>query len=304
MTGTSYPVGLGVAREKTFAVLLPQELSRLTGRKVELYNTSLPRKSPRVIDLRFNEMLADKPDLILLAFNYSDIQLSTLVAPSDYVPENVLPPATGTDATGHGAATVRSVVPWLRGKAESAALVLLHEINNRWRDTRSYVLLTDFVAATESQSQLVRRNRTSEGQYLSAKPSQARLMHLKEFDGYAEDIEDRARAAGIPVVAVLLPTPIQTAMISSGQWPVEIDPFQFDNQLRSIVVSHGGTYIDILPDFRAVPNAQRGFFPADGHFNPEGHATISHLLAKELTSGMVPGLGVSAHPRVTVEPGS
>lgn len=296
MSGTSFPVGLGVAREKTFAVVLPEELSRQTGRKVELYNASLPRKSPRVINSRFNQMLALNPDLILLALNYSDIQLSTLVAPSDYVPENVSPPAPGNDSAGHGARTVRSALARLRGKAESVALVLLHEVNNRWTASRSYVLLTDFANATESQSQLVKRNRTSEGQYLSAVPSQARLMHLKEFEFYFADIEDQAKAAGVPVVVVLLPTRVQAAMISSGQWPPNIDPFQFDNQLRSVVESHGGTYIDILPDFRTITNAERGFFPADGHFTPEGHRIIADLLARGLTSGAVPALSAPIKP--------
>jgi hypothetical protein len=302
MTGTSFPVGLGVAREKTFAVLLPKELSRRTGRRVELYNASLPRKSPRIMDLRFNEMLALKPDLILLALNYSDIQLATLAAPSDYVPENVSPPATTNDSVDRRA-PLRSALAKLRGEAESAVLVLLHRVNNSWAGSRSYVLLTDFVAATETQSQLLKRNRTSEGQYLSAVPSQARLMHLKEFNGYAEEMEDRARAAGVPVVVVFLPTRIQAAMISGGQWAPDIDPFQFDDQLRSIVQSHSGTYIDILPDLRAIPNAEKGFFPADGHFNEQGHAIISDLLAKELTSGSLPALNSSLNSEHEFEKG-
>jgi hypothetical protein len=164
------------------------------------------------------------------------------------------------------------------------------------------VLLTDFAAATESQSQLLQRNRTSEGQYLSATPSQARLMHLKEFDGYVADIEDRAKAAGIPVVAVILPTRIQAAMISSGQWPSNIDPFQFDNQVRAIIERHGGIYIDILQDLRTVPDAEKGFFPADGHFNEEGHAIIADLLTKELTSGAVPALRDKHDPRAVPGP--
>jgi hypothetical protein len=290
MAGTSFPVGLGVTREKTFAILLPQELSRRLGRKVELYNASLPRKSPRIIDLRFNEMLGLKPDLILLALNYSDIQLATLAAPSDYVPENVSPPAPANDSEGDSAQTMRSKLAKLRAKAKSAVLTVLHKVNNSWTGSRSYVLLTDFVAVAQSQSQLLKRNRTSEGQYLSAVPSQARLMHLKEFDGYAADMEDRARAAGVPVVVTLLPTRIQSVMISAGQWPPDIDPFQFSNQVRSIVEGHGGTYIDILPDFRAIPNAEQGFFAADGHFNEEGHALMTALLAKELTGGAVPAL--------------
>jgi hypothetical protein len=295
MTGTSFPVGLGVARERTFAALLPKELSRRTGRKVELYNDSLPRKSPRVIALRFNELLAAKPDLILWALNYSDIQIASIVAPSDYVDENAWSRASKKAAAGPDTSPVFHALLSFRGKAELDILSFEHEVNNAWRDARSYVMLTDFMAANESQSQFLKRNRTSESQYLDAEPSQGRLNHLKEFDRYVADIEGRAAAAGVPLVAVLLPTRLSAAMISSGEWPADIDPFKLDEQLRSIIVSHGGTYIDILPDFRTIPNPEQGYFPADGHFNPEGHAMISDLLAKELTSGAVPALEVSAH---------
>ncbi len=301
MTGTSFPVGLGVSREKTFAVLLPEDLSQTTGRKVELYNTSLPRKSPRAMDLQFNEMLALKPDLILFALNYADIQLANLAAGSDYVPENVAPPAAARGSAVQRALTLRSALLMLVAKIESAGLVFLHEINNSWAETRSYVLVTELMTATESQSQFVKSSRTSEGQYLSVEPSQARLMHLKEFDGYFGDMANRARAAGVPVAAVLLPTRLQAAMISSGQWPAGIDPFQFDNQLRAIVESHGGIYIDVLPDLRTEPDALRWFFPADGHFNSGGHAIAAQLLAKELTRGAVPGLSVAAHSEAAQE---
>jgi hypothetical protein len=297
MTGTSFGVGLGVAREKTFAVLLPQELSRRTGRRVELYNASLPLKSARIMDLWFNEMLALKPDLILLALNYSDVQIATVAAPSDYVPENVSPPHPASDFAGNSSQTVGSTLTKLREKAESATLLLLHQINNHWTESRSCVLLTHFLAATENQSQFVKRNRTSEGQYLSAVPSPARLMHLREFDGYVADMEERGRAAGAPIVVVLLPTRVQAAMISSGQWPPDIDPLQFDNQLRSVIESHGGIYLDVLPRFRAIPNAEQGFFPADRHFNEEGHLMVSDLLAKELTSGTVPALSAVPKPQ-------
>jgi hypothetical protein len=292
MTGTSFPVGRGVSRNQTFAALLPKELSRLTGRKVELYNDGLPRKSPRVVDLQFDELLANKPDLILWALNYSDVQLSTVLAPSDYIPETVRASGMPSESP-NGSPLVRALFS-LRGKAEIAALLFEHAVNTVWQqDTRSYVMLTDFMAARESQNQFLKRNRTGEGQYLDAEPSQGRLNHLKEFDAYFADIATRAKAAGVPLIVVLLPTRVQAAMLSSGEWPASIDPYGLDDELRPIVVRQGGIYIDILPDFRGIPDAQQGFFPADGHFSPEGHAIISDMLAKELTGGAVAALKVS-----------
>ena len=56
----------------------------------------------------------------------------------------------------------------------------------------------------------------------------------------------------MPLVAALLPQRAQAAMISRSRWPAGFDPYKLDNELRSMVVSHGGTYVDILPDFRNI----------------------------------------------------
>jgi hypothetical protein len=120
--------------------------------------------------------------------------------------------------------------------------------------------------------------------------------HLADYDPYAADIEGRARAAGVPLVAVLVPERAQAAMISMGDWPVGYNPFRLGDEVRSIVASHGGIYIDILPGYRDIPNPERGYFPADGHPNAEGHRIISGLLAKALTSGAVPALQDGAAP--------
>jgi len=212
------------------------------------------------------------------------------MAPSDYMPENAS--ASEKDSTETNPSSVLHALLSLREKTEAVILSYEHSVNETWHDTRTSVMLIDFMAANESQSQFLKSNRTSEGQYLAAKPSQLRLQHLREFDRYVADIENRAREAAVPVVAVFLPTRVQAAMISSGKWPADIDPFGFDYELRSVVDSDGGTFVDILQDFRTIPNPERGYFPADQHFNAEGHAMISDLLAKELTSGAVPGLEV------------
>jgi hypothetical protein len=115
---------------------------------------------------------------------------------------------------------------------------------------------------------------------------------LKQFDVYAASIASKARAAGKPLVAVMIPQRGQAAMISMGIWPDGFDPYKLNNELRSMIVGHGGTYVDILPGFRQIPNPEQYFLPVDGHPKAEGHAIISRLLVKELTSGSVPALHV------------
>jgi hypothetical protein len=92
-------------------------------------------------------------------------------------------------------------------------------------------------------------------------------------------------------------------MISMGNWPEGYDPYGLDNKLSSIVVSHGGTYVDVLPYFRTLPNPEQGFFPIDGHLNAEGHAMIVDILARALTGGPVPALKVAAPQQPAREQG-
>jgi hypothetical protein len=107
-------------------------------------------------------------------------------------------------------------------------------------------------------------------------------------------MEAQARDAGIPFVAAYVPNRVETTMVSMGQWPTGIDPYQLDNRLRSVIESHGGTYIDLLPEFREISDPGRYYFPVDGHPNPEGHAALTRLMAKQLTSGVVPALSISS----------
>ena len=80
MIGTSFAIGMRVPREQTFAALLPVELSRRTGLKVQLYNEAIPFKLPDTIAAHFDEALEAKPDMILWALNSSDIHTQSQVA--------------------------------------------------------------------------------------------------------------------------------------------------------------------------------------------------------------------------------
>ena len=66
-------MGEGVSDEKTLAALLPAGLTRLTGRKVELYNEGMGYGFARNTALRFNDVLAAQPDMVLWVLTPMDI---------------------------------------------------------------------------------------------------------------------------------------------------------------------------------------------------------------------------------------
>ncbi len=84
------------------------------------------------------------------------------------------------------------------------------------------------------------------------------------FDNSDAVIEAEAKTAGVPLATVFIPLRAQAAMVSMGVWPPQSDPFNLDDKLRSIVKSHGGIFIDILPRFRHIPNPEYGYYPSKG----------------------------------------
>ena len=127
-------------------------------------------------------------------------------------------------------------------------------------------------------------------------------MQLQYFDTELTEIVGLANNSRVPLVAVVVPNRPQAAMLSNGDWPAGYDPFKLEDEVRDSIVNHGGRFIDILGDYRRIPSPERHYFPVDGHPDVDGHAIISRLLVKELTSGAVPELKASTPSDIATEP--
>jgi hypothetical protein len=277
MIGSSVAMGDYVPREKSFAALLPLQLSRETSHKIELYNEASGWVFSHGADLRFNDALTQSPDLILWALTPTDIQRASMVLPTgelDPWPNLSLPEKA-----------------WKRLQTGLASGSLEDAASEAFGHTRTALMLRHFLYKSQSQyvKSFLASGDTNAG-YLKVEQSAEWKKHLEQFDSDAADMEARAKAAGVPFVAVLLPDHAQAAMIAMGQWPQGYDPYKLDNELRAIIASHGGIYIDILPNFRSIPNAEQYTFPVENHPTPAGHAMLSELLARALSDGSVPAL--------------
>jgi hypothetical protein len=158
-----------------------------------------------------------------------------------------------------------------------------------------------FLLKTQTQDQFVTSYLRNEddAEFLKAKSSAKWQRLLGNFQNDAEEFERQADAAGVPFAAVLVPNRAQAAMLSMGDWPEGYDPYKLDNELRTIIVSHGGTYLDILPALSRLPDTEQDYFSLDGHPNSEGHAMISRLLSKELANSLLPALTARAQAQTS-----
>ena len=306
LIGSSFTQGLFVPREKTFAALLPEELSMETGRKVELYNQATGgrfRGGPFPTQnsaQHFDEVLAAQPDLVLWVLTPDDVMNAGSKENADSHDGGALQqdPLSAT-----GSAKPRSF--WNKFTASIVEGTFGERLRSRWEKTRTSIVLKHLLIASESQDEYIQsylRNGDNANS-LKTEPDAKWQMQLEYFDAELAEIAGLAKNARVPLVAVFVPNRPQAAMISKGDWPAGYDPFKLENELRDSLLSHGGHFIDILPDYRGVPSPERDYFPADGHPNAGGQAIISRFLAKELTSGAVPELKSSAPSDLAMEPG-
>jgi hypothetical protein len=288
--GTSVAAGFRVPQEQTLGTLLPAELTRRTGRKVELYDEGLPWQTQQMIAHNFSDVLMTKPDMVLWILTPLDIEWK---------------PAENSHESNYRSFSFLAKA-WYRIKSALDTKSSSTGLADAFSHTRTAVLFKHFLYKSQSQYLKYSFMKTDyEIGFLKSEPSAEWQKRLEEFDSSAAILEGKARDAGIPLAAVLVPDRTQAAMISMmGEWPKGFDPYKLDSELGSIIESHGGIHIDILPDFRAVPNPQLGFFAMDGHPNADGHAMISNMLAKELTNGIIPALRAATNPRTELEQGN
>ena len=299
MTGTSLSMGYGVSSAQGIAALLPTKLSRQTGHNIEIYNESLVLGSPYATSLTFNDLLAAKPDLILWVLSPYDTKSES--GPSH---RQKLDIADGTVSSGINSppgvltrARKRIYEAMAKGSLSNLALDV-------WNEHPSSILTRHFLYALQSlYVKAFLMGGDSEAGFLRVDWSPEWQEYLREFDTDAASIEGQAKAAGVPIAVVLVPNRAQAAMISMGQWPSGYDPYKIGEELRTIITAHGGIYIDILPEFRNLPNPEQYYYPVDGHPNARGHAIIAEFMARQLTGGAVPALKAVSQQQVALERG-
>jgi hypothetical protein len=273
--GSSLAFGSRVPWEETFPARLPKQLSRETGHAVEVYNEGiLEWGTPRVLASRMNEVLAEQPDLILVIISPWDVENASVLI-------SELPRRRPNQSL------------LARIKAGPLPQSLLEVIRGLGKQSTAAFWLRHFIFRSQSQLVAATLNKKESAGFLRSDFDPAWRDHLREFDSQFATIAGSAAAAKVPITAVLIPDRAEAAMVWMGTWPEGYDPYKLDRELRSIVRSHGGVYVDILPGFRNTPDPGDSYFPNDGHPDGNGHELISELLTESLIASPIPALTAS-----------
>ena len=270
VVGSSFAMGERVTIETRLSTLLSQQLSQRTHREINVYNQAIGEGFPQNVQARFNDALALKPDMILWPLTPYDVRNVSEVEARVY--------RTKTPAL-------------IRLKDDILTGVLHDRFQGHVNATRAALALQHFLIQEEGPDRYVTSFLLREDfhtGFLKAEFSSDWKAHLQNFDQLAANVEKRSLAAGVPFVVFLAPTRVQVAMISSGHWPAGYDPYKLDAEVRRIIVSHGGIWIDILPAYRTWPHPELDYLPVDGHENARAHAMMAGLLVDSLASNGLP----------------
>ena len=283
LIGSSQVLGYQVPYDETFAFRLEHMLSAASGRQVEVDNQGVLFGTPRATSLRFGEALADKPDLILWTLSPWDVQ--NVIQTQD-----VLPLAEVDRNGGPPPPKWRRYLNALRKDGIKKLLL----------GTRSVLMMQHLLYLSPSQYMKNYLMQADDPGIFAREAPPAWRKRWSDLDAIARDMEEQAKAAGIPFAVTAVPDLAGALMLVSGDWAPQLDPRAFGDRIRSIAERHGGVYLDVLSGFRQAPDPERLYYVVDGHMNPEAHALLSRLLADRLTSGFAvlkrQGPGGSAGP--------
>ena len=263
LIGASNAMGLSVAESDSLAARLSASLSQSTHRRVEVYNAAMlgAGGSPDTLAGRIPQLMALQPDLILWVISSWDISPDKVDFPAQPAQRRTL----------------------------------------RWRDLLRLIdqprvanLLKGYLYRSQSVYLTAYMKRIQEGGQITSASSSEEEARTRMLSLDVATIVDRAKVAGVPVVATFLPNRGEsTFLFSMVPRPVGFQPDRLNNNLRTIIPGSGATFVDVLPDLRKAPNLDGLYDPAGAHLNGDGDAVLTQILAKDLTGGAVPALSTN-----------
>jgi hypothetical protein len=294
MTGSSVAVGRYLPVQKTIAEFLSSAIEKRIPEPVEVYNASMMQGSLESVGLRFGDILADKPDMVLWVVTPHDVEEARYVTYHD--------PTSQLQADAGGALSVKRA--WYLIKRAYVNRSIADLARSHFDRTRTALALRHLLYQSRGiyvRSSLMQSD--TDAGYLKRHPSEIWRQRIEEFGAQFAENRARAKAAGVPLVIVSIPSREQAALLATSEEHDDIDPYGFDRSLQSIVAAQGEVYVEILPALRGVPEPERLYYPVDGHPNERGTFLIARALADRISVEIQNQSKATLTDPVTKDPG-
>jgi hypothetical protein len=269
LLGSSTSMGLMVAGGESFAALTGDELSKLCDRPVEFQNLGAVGSEPIYAYQRVDEALALKPDAVMLAIAPFDIQ-------QDIDPRLL--------ATRQNPLLLKISHP--RCENES----IFTRMRNWLSESRTVIVARHFLYENQKHYLRLFLLQGDSADFLRVPFSPAWDKRLTDLDLLLGEMAAKIHRAHIPFVLTVIPGRAQAALLGLRDLPTSVDPYALDRRFAKIAAKYDIIFVDSFTELSRIHDAETLFYPADGHLAATGHALLSRVLVRGLTSGRLPAL--------------
>jgi SGNH hydrolase-like domain, acetyltransferase AlgX len=120
-------------------------------------------------------------------------------------------------------------------------------------------------------------------------------QRLAAADAIIGETAARFRAAGVPLMVMLIPQRTQAELLSMKKRPSGIDPFALQRALEAIAKKHGATTIDLFSQFASDAHPANFYYPVDNHLNEDGSRAVASSIVKSLSNSGIAAFDGCAH---------
>ena len=256
LIGSSTSMGYLVPYNQTFATRTEKILTDTCGRNVEFQSMGGLGYQWRRLELRFDEALKLKPDLVVATLSPFDMRV-----PYDLHP--VHPPAP------HGlVGTIKDVV----------------QTSSLWRAVLHYradlpVTYLKFFLRDPTRSDYLRLPLDSFWQQ--------QIAYTKTL---VDDLAAKSRASDVPFLLVFVPMRAQAELLKYHADFPDLAPLALDEAVSKIAKDAGVPFMDFTPTLAAAKNMNPLYYALDDHVTGQGSVLLAKQLSQTIIAARYPGL--------------
>ncbi|MFT4505306.1 alginate O-acetyltransferase AlgX-related protein [Caballeronia sp. 15711] len=274
--GSSFAEGTSVPYGKSFSALSEAQLSRECHGPVEFQNMGVYELSLRKVALRVDPALRLQPDAAVLVLAPFDLEKLNLPDESD-------------EPAGLKRVSTNSLSP------AAPHVDMLTRAKEVVKDSRALTVAEHFMFENPDIEIPMYLRYGDKADFLRPPFSPEWQHRLATADAIIGETAARFRAAGVPLMVMLIPQRTQAELLAMKKRPSGIDPFALQRALAAIVQKHGATPIDLFSSFASDAHPGNFYYPVDNHLNEDGSRAVARSIVNSLSGSGIAAFDGCAH---------
>lgn len=277
--GSSFAEGTSVPYDKSFSAVSEAQLSRSCHGPVEFQNLGVYELPLRKVATRIDPALRLQPDAAIL-----------VLAPYDLEKLNL--PEEGDEPAGVKRVSTNSQLPAVQH------VDMLTRAKEVVKDSRALTVAEHFMFENPDIEIPMYLRYGDKADFLRPPFSPEWQHRLAIADSVIGKTAARFRAAGVPLLVMLIPQRTQAELLTMKNRPSGIDPLALQRALSAIAQKHGAKTIDLFSQFARDPHPANFYYPVDNHLNVDGSQAVARSIVTSLSnSGIAAFDGCAQQPQ-------